>query len=205
MNQQIEILTVGHSNQSIESFIALLARHQVTAVADVRSQPFSRYTTQFNKDELSTSLREVGVSYVFLGRELGARSSDPDCYVDGRVQYERLAKSDLFRAGIERVVEGARRERIALMCTEKDPLDCHRTVLVARQLVDAGVEVSHILADGSLEPHTAAMGRLLAALGMAPSLFESHDEQVESALGEQERRIAYVDPTLAPQAHEEAS
>lgn len=197
MTGQPEVLTVGHSTHTIEGFIALLRLHGVTAIADVRSQPFSRYAPQFNRAELAAALQQNGIQYVFLGRELGARSNNPDCYVDGRVQYDRLARTDDFKAGIARVLKGARCERVALMCTEKDPLDCHRTVLVARQLAEEGFDVSHIRADGSIEAHSAAMDRLMQQLGMQPSLFRSRDEQIGEALDEQELKIAYVDADLA--------
>jgi uncharacterized protein (DUF488 family) len=118
MTGQPEIFTVGHSTHPIDHFIELLHRNGVTAIADVRSQPFSRYAPQFNRAELTASLQRNGIKYVFLGRELGARSNDPSCYVDGRVQYSRLARTDDFKAGIARVINGARNERIALMCTE---------------------------------------------------------------------------------------
>lgn len=205
MNGQPEIMTIGHSAHSIADFIALLSQHGVTAIADVRSQPFSRYAPQFNKAVLSAALRQVGVQYVFLGKELGARSSDPSCYVDGRVQYGRLAETDAFKVGIERVLTGARTERIALMCTEKDPLDCHRTVLVAARLEAEGARVSHIREDGSIELHDRAMERLMHQLGMQPSLFRTRDEQVAEALEEQETRIAYVDAELAAMSQRPAS
>lgn len=192
-----EILTIGHSTHSVDQFVALLQQNGVTAVADVRSQPFSRYAPQFNKAELTASLKQHGIQYVFLGRELGARSNDPDCYIDGRVQYERLARTDEFKAGLARVLAGAAAERIALMCTEKDPLDCHRTVLVAQHLATEGARVLHIRADGSVEAHDDAMDRLMHQLGMQPSLFGSRDDQVGDALAQQETRIAYVDAELA--------
>ena len=197
MTGQPEILTIGHSTHSIDRFAALLHQHGVTAIADVRSQPFSRYAPQFNKVELAASLRHQGVGYVFLGRELGARSSDPDCYVDGRVQYGRLAQAAEFKAGLARVWDGAQSARIALMCTEKDPLDCHRTVLVARRLADEGAQILHVRAEGLIEPHGDAMDRLMQQLGMQPSLFRTRAEQIDEALAEQETRIAYVDPELA--------
>lgn len=196
MTEQPEILTIGHSTHGIEEFVALLRLHDVTAVADVRSQPFSRHTPQFNRPALAATLREHNMQYVFLGRELGARSDHSDCYVDGRVQYERLARTDEFVAGIGRVLSGAATERIALMCTEKDPLDCHRTVLVARHLLAAGARISHIRADGSLESHDQAMDRLLRSFGVQPSLLQSRDQQVSEVLTRQEAKIAYVDTDL---------
>lgn len=205
MTAKPEVLTIGHSTQPIEQFVALLQQHGVTAIADVRSQPFSRFSPQFNKHELAASLRASGIQYVFLGRELGARSSDPECYVDGRVQYGRLAESPEFQSGIARVVHGAEASRIALMCTEKDPLDCHRTVLVARRLEAEGVSVSHIRSDGALEPHSEAMDRLMKLLGLQDSLFSTREELIELALSQQEAKIAYVDPGLAEESRRAAS
>jgi uncharacterized protein (DUF488 family) len=205
MNRSCEVLTVGHSTHTIDVFIDLLRQNGVTAIADVRSQPFSRFAPQFNKVELAASLRSAGIHYVFLGKELGARSNDPGCYVDGRVQYTRLAESDEFRSGLQRVLEGAHNERVALMCTEKEPLDCHRTVLVAHRLVAEGATVAHIHADGSAETHDDAMDRLMTTLGMQPSLFRTREEQIVEALADQEARIAYVDPDLAPATTRSAS
>ena len=159
MSKKTLVLTIGHSSHSIEEFLALLHGHGVTALADVRSVPFSRFAPQFNKDALEASLSADKIKYVFLGRELGGRSSDPNCYANGRVQYARLAATDLFAKGIDRIIRGASEYRIALMCAEKDPLDCHRTILVSRALVDRGIAVEHILSDGQSEAHNDAMIR----------------------------------------------
>lgn len=189
----LRILTVGHSNHNAEDFVALLRKQGVSAVADVRSVPFSRFSPQFNKDAVKKSLQPEGISYVFLGKELGARSQDHSCYVDGQVQYSLLAKTELFRSGIERLLRGAEGEQIAVMCTEKDPLDCHRALLVTRALVAAGVEVAHVLADGRVESNDEAMERLLEKQGLQqPDLFRSADELLEEALQRQEQLIAYV-------------
>lgn len=194
------ILTIGHSNHGIEHFISLLRSHDVSAVADVRSAPFSRYAPQFNKEALQESLRNAEIGYVFLGKELGARTSDRSCYINGQVQYSLLAKTELFRSGIDRLLRGAEDARIAVMCTEKDPLDCHRTLLVTRALVDAGVIVDHVLADGRVESNDEAMARLLEKQGVQPDLFRSSDELLAEALQQQERAIAYVDQELVQSA-----
>ena len=192
------VLTVGHSTHTIEVFLSLLSRHGVTALADVRSTPYSRTNPQFNRETLEGHLKEHGVKYVFLGAELGARSNDLTCYEHGRVQYGRLARTDLFRSGIDRVIRGANEYRVALMCAEKEPLDCHRTLLVARALVDLGVSIEHILADGRLESHDATMERLLKIVGLPDhELFRSRDELVAEALMRQEQKVAYVDDKLA--------
>ncbi len=191
-NAEGSAYSIGHSNHRIEVFLGLLERHGITAVADVRSHPFSRYNPQFRKRELARSLGSTGIAYVFLGRELGARTQDRSCYVDGRVDFERLARTELFRSGIERVLQEMHEHRIALLCAEKEPLDCHRTILVSRALVDRGIAVQHILVDGSLESHPAALRRLMAAVGMQRAeLFRSPEERVVEAYRRRGQQIAY--------------
>lgn len=203
--QRYPVLTIGHSTHSIDAFIALLRQHSVTALADVRSAPFSRFNPQFNKETLMRSLKEHDIKYVFLGRELGARSDDRSCYENGRVQYARLARTNPFHSGLGRVMRGTHDHRIALMCAEKEPLECHRSLLVARALVEHGIDVSHILATGRLETQGDAMLRLLAVLGLPRSdLFRSRQELIDQALAIQEERIAYVDEKLAAAAMEDA-
>jgi len=192
------VLTIGHSTHSFDAFVKLLKRRGVTALADVRSAPFSRFNPQFNKDALEHDLTLLGIKYVFLGREFGARSNNPSCYENGRVQYARLARTDEFQQGIERVMRGSQDHRIALMCAEREPLECHRTLLVARALDQRGVTVAHILGDGGLETHRDAMERLLDVTGLPhEDLFCSREELISQALARQEERIAYVDEKLA--------
>lgn len=199
--QPIVVFTIGHSTHSLEGFVSLLGQHAVTALADVRSAPFSRFNPQFNKDALARDLKAHGIKYVFLGRELGARSDDPSCYENGRVQYGRLARTELFKQGVERVLKGAGEHRIALMCAEKEPLECHRTLLVARALDEQGVEVVHILGDGRLESHRSAMERLLDVTGLPhEDLFRSREALLAEALARQEEKVAYVDEKLAAEA-----
>lgn len=201
---QNPVFTIGHSTHSIEAFLESLREHGISAVVDVRSAPFSRFNPQYNKKALEQSLRTNEIRYVFLGRELGARSEDPSCYVDGRVQYARLARTGLFNSGLERVMRGSRELRLALMCAEKEPLECHRTLLVARVLAERGVAVTHILADGSGEPHQVTMTRLLDIVGLPrQDLFHSTEQLIEEALTRQEERIAYVDHRLASKAQAE--
>jgi uncharacterized protein (DUF488 family) len=188
------IYTIGHSNHPIDRFIALLQQHGIDALADVRSTPYSRFNPQFRKERLQAALADAGIRYVFLGEELGARSKDPACYDEtGRVSYVRLAATDLFRRGIERLLTGMQNHCIAIMCAEREPLDCHRTILVARELEKAAVPITHILADGSLEPHRHAMERLASNLKLAETdLFRTPDELIEDAYEKQASQIAYV-------------
>lgn len=156
---------------------------------------------QFNRESLKDALKDASLSYAFLGRELGARSEDPSCYVDGKVQYDRLAKTDLFQEGLRRVIDGAARHRIALLCAEKDPLACHRTILVARNLVAHGLGAAHILDDGRLEPHEQALDRLLKEEGVGTAdLFKPRQELVDEAYARRGSAIAYVDKSNAADA-----
>jgi uncharacterized protein (DUF488 family) len=181
----------------VEEFVSLLNRHQITAVCDVRSSPYSRVNPQFNRESLKASLRNAGIAYVFLGKELGARSDDSSCYEHGKVRYERLAATEEFRDGLRRVREGTGKFRVALMCAEKDPLECHRTILVARHLESEGIEVQHILSNGRLEAHASAMSRLLQNLRIPEDdMFRSRAEILNEAYRMQGERIAYVDQSL---------
>lgn len=186
------LYTVGHSNHTCDDFVSLLTMHRVTAVADVRSTPYSRRNPQFNRDDIRAALKSLSIQYVFLGKELGARSNDDCCYVNDKVRYSMLAQTPLFKSGIERLLEGARSHRIALMCAEKDPLDCHRTILVSRQLVLRGANILHILSSGSIETQDEALRRLVQRLKLGgEDLFRSEAVTVEEAYERQGNLIAY--------------
>lgn len=189
------IYTVGHSTHSLEKLLVLLKRHDVSAVADVRSSPYSRFNPQFNREPFKAALKKEEIAYVFLGRELGARSEDRRCYEDGKVQYSRLAQTELFQEGLSRIEQGMTTHRVALLCAEKDPLTCHRTILVCRHLVDRGIEAHHILEDGRLESHGEALDRLLSELNYCPEneLFDGRDELIEAAYTRRGNQIAYVE------------
>ena len=193
------IFTVGHSTHPIGEFIELLSRHEVSVVADVRSSPYSRYNPQFNREPLEDKLKATGIRYLFLGNEFGPRVDDPGCYANGRVKYARLAERPAFREGVKRVVKGVKTHRIALMCAEKEPLECHRTLLVAQALAVHGLRVDHIHADGGLEGHAQALERLPEMVGLPRhDLFLSKAEILTEALARQEERIAYRQPEPEP-------
>lgn len=196
MPSKPKIYTVGHSTQPFERFLRLLRRNQITAVADVRSSPYSRYAPQFDKETLKIELKREDVAYVFLGAELGARSDDNSCYVGNTVSYEKLAQTSLFRRGIQRLEDGSARHSVALMCSEQDPTHCHRTILISKFLSERGFEISHILGTGELETHRETMLRVLDILKPRERMFAgnmlfSEEEQIELAYKEGEKKFAY--------------
>jgi uncharacterized protein (DUF488 family) len=198
------IWTIGHLNHTLEHFLELLRTHAIEVVVDVRSTPFSRRHPHFNRERLRAALADAGVGagegigYIFLGAELGARSPDRNCYdAEGRVVYERLARTDSFKAGLDRVTTEATNRRVAVMCAEKDPLSCHRTILVTPRLIARGLTVMHILADATIEPHSPATEERLIAETFKreqPDLFRSRDDILAEAFQRREAAVAYRMP-----------
>lgn len=181
MSSEAAVYSVGYSHRSMEEFVQLLRENAVTAIGDVRSQPVSQSNPGFSQEPLRDGLRSAGISYAFLGRELGARTSDEGCYVAGKVHYDLLAVTPSFQAGLDRVEKGRSDHRIALMCAEGDPLTCHRCILVARHLCARGVRVRHILEDGLVEDHAVTARRLVAMLRV-PEVCTSQREEDQLAM-----------------------
>jgi len=185
------VYTIGHSNHTAEDFLKLLKEHNISAVVDVRSSPYSRRNPQFKYKALVKLLNDNSIFYIYLGKELGARPEDPNCYIDGRVSFKLLAETSFFKHGIGRLVKGAETYKIAIMCAEKEPLACHRTILVSQYLFKGGLNVYHILANGQLESHAQTTQRLLDQLGMqSDELFRSRDEVIDEAFAKREQEIA---------------
>ena len=193
------ILTIGHSRHPLERFIELLDEAGATAVADVRSAPMSRFSPHFNKAALAASLAARNIDYVFLGKELGGRPERPAMYTAGVADYDKMAAAAEFRAGIARLTEAAERHRIAVMCSEADPLDCHRCLLVGRAIAVAGIDVGHMLASGAVVTHTQVEDRLLDLENLAEAglLLRSRDERLEEAYRSRCCKVAYAQPAAS--------
>jgi uncharacterized protein (DUF488 family) len=190
----VEILTIGHSTLPYERFLDLLRRCGVTAIADIRTAPYSRHSPHYNKDNLQDELRHDGIAYVFLGQELGGRPKDKNLYCDGVADYEKMARAGDFAKGLNRIIEGARKYRIAMMCSEHDPLDCHRCLLVGRVLREQGAAVRHILSDGTVVGQEEIEAQLMALAGRTEAdLFASHDQRLVSAYRERASKVAYAE------------
>lgn len=146
------IYTVGHSNHSLDTFLSLLKTYRIAVVADVRSQPSSQYTPHFNGGSLKAALPAAGIEYLFLGKELGGRPQGDQFYDDaGHVLYARVAAAPLFQRGLSVLVETAAQRRVALLCGEEDPAECHRRLLLGRVLAEQGLAVIHIRGDGKTQ------------------------------------------------------
>lgn len=171
------IKTIGHSNHPIERFVALLKAGGVERLVDVRSTPWSRRHPQFGRDKLSKSLAEAGIAYVHEGAALGGK---PVSKSDGGSSYDQLAARPEFKSALDRVIEGAGDTTQCLMCAEKEPLDCHRTVLVSRRLAERGVAIEHLLADGSMRLHHEVEETVLGKEA-APDLFEDRGARLARA------------------------
>jgi len=162
-NGSLSCYTIGHSNHTIEEYIQLLKKHNINLIVDVRSYPNSKYVPHFNKDELEISLNEHNISYLFMGDKLGGRYNNPDLlFSDGSVDYAKVSQTNKFIGGIQYVIEKINDGKIlAVMCSEKNPFDCHRFVLVSHQLEKRGVKVKHILGTGDVIMNDALEEQLM--------------------------------------------
>lgn len=186
-----ELYTIGHSTHSTEQFISLLLKHGIDCICDVRSSPYSKHNEQFNREILTKELEKRNIKYIYLGKELGGRSNDTSCYVGGKVQFDLLAKTKLFQEGIERLLKTIDSAHVSIMCAEKDPIMCHRMILVSHA-VKSNLEIKHILENGRIEHNKDTEKRLMAMLGIAPvDLFLTEDQLTELAYKTQEKKIAY--------------
>ncbi len=175
--EPISLMSIGHSNVSFETFVDLLKVHGVEVVADVRTAPRSRYVPHFDTKHLREALAEAGVKYVFLGRELGGRPDGNEFYdEEDHVLYGRVAESDFFASGLERLLDGAKRFRVAMLCSEEDPLNCHRHLLIGRVLASRGVTVEHIRGDSSVQTEEA-LAQSEAGEEPQPALFGSPSKE----------------------------
>jgi uncharacterized protein (DUF488 family) len=175
------IKTIGHSNHPLERFLGLLKAGGVKLLVDVRSMPYSRRFPQFGRERLSKSLADAGIDYLWEGEALGGKPGAGG-------GYNELAARPAFKNALDRVIKRGQGMTLCLMCAEKEPLDCHRTVLVARRLAERGVAVEHLLADGTVRPHADVEDALLKKTG-GEDLFEDRAAQLARAYTARERAM----------------
>jgi uncharacterized protein (DUF488 family) len=178
--------SIGHSNHPLDRFVQLLLSAGVTAVADVRSQPFSRWLPHYNRPELERALRQHDLGYAFLGDSLGGRPQLPSLYdSDGRVDYERVRATAAFQRGLDRLIEALDDHRVAMLCAEEDPLDCHRGLMIAPALVERHIAPIHLRGNGEQESTEELEKRMLAETGVGTGLLDGLFAETISA---EERR-----------------
>lgn len=185
--------TVGHSTHSIDVFIALLQSNGINCIVDVRSSPYSRFADQFNRESLSAILKQNDILYLYMGESLGARYEEKELlFPDGKVDFEAVKKTPMFQDGLQRLLDGMEKGyAIALMCSEKEPFDCHRFVLVSKALTDRGVSVSHILPDKTVDHHELEERLFVKYKIQRHDLFNSEKENLEKVYRLRNKDIAY--------------
>lgn len=198
----MRVFTIGCSTNSLDNFLKLLKINEINCVVDVRSTPFSKYTNQFNKEVLMKFLNENNILYIWMGKEFGARRNNRNLYsLQGYLDFEKVRKDEDFLFGIKRIKNGITKGyNISLMCTEKDPIDCHRSILVAKGLEDNDIEVSHILQNGQLYSQQKLEERLLNMyfkdrnqinFDMLLGNSLTDEEMIEEAYRKRNREIGY--------------
>lgn len=190
--QRETILTIGHSDHSLAKFLSLLKSSAIDRIVDVRSHPYSRRLLHFDKPELKKSLEDDGIAYFFLGNSLGGRPRGENLYRDGVADYEAMSETSNFNEGLDQVIRASTGHQVALMCSEHEPLNCHRCLLIGRRLHELGLPVAHILADGTIEPHETTERRLVLSEGLVKDdLFLSAPKRLELAYAKRANRVAH--------------
>lgn len=185
-----DLFTIGYSTHSIKRFIEILKHYNISALADVRSSPYSKFKPEFNREDLKKELNGADIAYVFMGDCLGARVEDKKYYINGKVDFDLFANDPEFRDGLRRLSEGLKRYRITLMCAEKDPITCHRTILICRNIKE--ISIKHIWDIDKIENHRDCEQRLLEFHHLNhPNFFISDEQRLSNAYSKQNEKIAY--------------
>jgi uncharacterized protein (DUF488 family) len=193
-----DLFSIGHSNIAAERLVALLRANGINAIADVRTAPYSRFFPWFSAKTLAPLLAKENIGYLPCGTDLGGRPRDETLYCDGIADYEAMAHAGEFQTALERLIAESAERRICMMCTEREPLDCHRCLLLARELAARGMTIGHILQDGTIESHAATEERLLTLAGEDSGLFATGNlstarlgERLAAAYRHRARAVAY--------------
>jgi uncharacterized protein (DUF488 family) len=187
------LYTIGYAAFiNIEAFIRALKINNIEVIADVRSIPKSSYKPEFSKDYLEKRLKDNDIKYVFLGDNCGARINDPACYIDGQVKYDKIKETVIFKHGLERILNGLNKYSISLLCAEKDPIFCHRDILVCRNLKPYGVNIQHVISEKTVELNLETENRLLKQFKLdTDDFFRSYEDRLNLAYDKQGNKIAY--------------
>ena len=153
-----EIYTIGHSNHTWESFAPLLADNEIELLVDVRTKPVSKYAPFANHRILSDLLEGAGIDYEFMGGPLGGKPDNPAMYDSrGKPDYHKMRALDEFQEAISQLAGMASRRNTAILCSEEDPSQCHRLLMLGPALEEEGCRLLHIRGDGQAQT-TAQLG-----------------------------------------------
>jgi uncharacterized protein (DUF488 family) len=165
--QKSTIYSIGHGGKKIEAFIEELTSFEIEFLIDIRSKPYSKYHPHFSQNELKVSIEKAGIKYVFLGQQLGGLPEDLSCYTDGKVDYEKLKTMDFFISGMERLIGAVKKGiKLAIMCSEADPKECHRTKLIGEELLEKDISLKHIIDKKKVKDQITVMQELTKGLGL---------------------------------------
>lgn len=156
--QSTNLHTIGHGNKTLDQFIKELKNNSIEFVFDVRSRPMSKFNPQFNRPVLEYELGKEVIIYEFLGEHLGGLPSEPKCYTNNKVDYKKIRKQEFFQEGIRLLIEAHEANmKIALMCSEQNPQDCHRSKLIGQELLKYDININHITLDGIKDQFTVIL------------------------------------------------
>ena len=160
---KIEIYTLGHSNYPFDKFIEILKKYDINCVVDIRSTPYSKYNTQYNKEFLHETLKNLGYTYIYMADEFGAKRKTKVSYNDeGYADFDKVILEDEFKRGIERLKVGCSKNyKIVLLGAMQEPIRCHRAILLGKELIKAGFDVKHIMHEGDLKVQSELEEQLL--------------------------------------------
>lgn len=161
------IYSIGHGTKKIEAFLNELNSYQISYLVDVRTSPYSKYNPQFNREMLKHDLEKAGITYVYLGDNLGGLPSDRSCYVDGKVDYDLIKEKDFFKEGLKRlIIANEKNLNVAVMCSESKPEECHRSKLIGQELLKQNISLLHIISTAKTKEQTTVMNELTKGKGV---------------------------------------
>lgn len=161
------IYSIGHGTKKIQAFLNELSSYNISYLVDVRTSPYSKYNPQFNREMLKNDLEKVGITYVYLGENLGGLPSDRSCYVDGKVDYDLIKEKEFFKEGLKRlIIANSKNINVAIMCSESKPEECHRSKLIGQELLKQNISLLHIITPDKTKDQTTVMNELTKGKGV---------------------------------------
>ena len=194
------IYTIGYTGFTVEELVSRLKQLNINVVIDVRSSPYSERYSDYNKENIEAILSKNGIYYRNYAKEFGARQENRALYSkEGYLDFEKFAKTDAFLAGVEKIKNSvAKGYNIVFLCAEKKPIQCHRTILVARAFYELGYEVIHLVPNNETLSHGEVVSQLLnkycpniGQVGLFDENTKSDDEYIAEAYRMQNKKIGY--------------